>query len=719
MAQVNHEINGATPDSNVSTTEVTVTNNNEELSENLYRLVVLSEQHKEIAEESTTTTKEQLGFVRDSLDDIRDVLTDSSDVKKNQIGLAENQLAEMNKNINAMLGILEGQYNLQKESQDLIKRAAAEGKSTVKPTVAKKTTPIAPSTTSKLTGGLDDLLSTLTGLLGFGTKAGGPMLMLRQISRLPIRILTKSAGLILKSSMGIAKAGLKGLDLLTGRIVSKFASKVGSLMGGLVGKAGRLLAGILNLGVEKILPKLLMSLNVVGDIASMLSWVWEYIREGLFNAVKGNKFLEGIVSTVDRIIMPISNFFDDMGGAILGLFTGNTDKFKSRLKDMLQDLIDLGSGLIKPLLNIFNYAKSFLGGLASATWAAMTHPTEAVKAFTASMSETMKKANEEYNKATPIGLIQSSTERDQGKASPTGNLSGTQTKVAGGVTGTLIKGYDAVKMEALALSAGVSSGLSGMSLANFMGQLKTETQFKSSVESGAYTYQKARETFPKHAQQIRAMQLKDNKKDTDYVLDQRQLFNIVYGNRMGNTAADDGYKYRGRGLIQLTGKNNYIKYGNMLGIDLVNNPDLAADPEIAAKIAALYYKTSGAADKAAKGDLVGARKSVQGGSLGLSESANYTREYMAKLNAGQLSTLPAAPQYRAVSTSSGSVRMINNETGEATKTLSGLESSQLTAGMAQNQPQYQKYFTKSPVITPMVKPMMSVSTENIKPIPPD
>ena len=111
-----------------------------------------------------------------------------------------------------------------------------------------------------------------------------------------------------------------------------------------------------------------------------------------------------------------------MGGAILGLFTGNTDKFKSRLKDMLQDLIDLGSGLIKPLLNIFNYAKSFLGGLASATWAAMTHPTEAVKAFTASMSETMKKANEEYNKATPIGLIQSSTERDQGKASPTGNL---------------------------------------------------------------------------------------------------------------------------------------------------------------------------------------------------------------------------------------------------------------------------------------------------------
>lgn len=716
MAQVNHDINGATPDDNVSTTEVTITNNNEELSENLYRLVVLSEQHKEIAEESTTTTKEQLGFVRDSLDDIRDALTESSDVKKNQIGLAENQLGEMNKNINTMLGILEGQYNLQKESQDLVKRAASEGKSTVKPTVVKKTTPITPSTTSKLTGGLGDLLSTLTGLLGFGAKAAGPMKLLREISRLPIKILTKSAGLILKSSMSVAKAGLKGLDLITGKIVSKFASRVGSLMGGLVGKAGKLLAGSLKIGVEKILPKILLSLNVVGDIASMLSWVWEYIREGLFNAVKGNKFLEGLVSTVDRIIMPISNFFDDLGGAVLGLFTGNTAKVTAKMKNMLQDVADLSSGLINPILNIFNYAKTFLGGLATAAFAAMKNPWHAVDAFSASMAKTMNEAESNLSKTTPTGLMQSSAQRDLGQASQTGDMSGTTAQNSGGFFGTITKGYNAAKEEALALKAGISSGLSGLSLANFLGQLKTETGFKSSEESGKYTYDRARTVFPKYAQQITNLQNQSNKKGSDFV-DPRQLFNITYGGRMGNTAADDGYKYRGRGLIQLTGKNNYIKYGNMLGIDLVNNPDLAADPEIAAKIAALYYKTSGAADKAAKGDLVGARKSVQGGSLGLSESANYTREYMAKLNAGQMSPTTSAPQYRALPTSSGSVRMINNTTGEA---LSGAETAQLTAGMAQNMPQYQKYFNKpSPAITPMVKPMMSVSTENIKPIPQD
>ena len=69
------------------------------------------------------------------------------------------------------------------------------------------------------------------------------------------------------------------------------------------------------------------------------------------------------------------------------------------------------------------------------------------------------------------------------------------------------------------------------------------------------------------------------------------FFNHVYGGRsdLGN-APNEGYKYRGRGYFQLTGKANYQKYGDMLGIDLVNNPDLANDPKIAADIAIAYIK---------------------------------------------------------------------------------------------------------------------------------
>ena len=80
--------------------------------------------------------------------------------------------------------------------------------------------------------------------------------------------------------------------------------------------------------------------------------------------------------------------------------------------------------------------------------------------------------------------------------------------------------------------------------------------------------------------------------------DPKQFFNSVYGaegkgKELGNTEEDDGYKYRGRGFIQLTGKSNYAKYSKIaLGDEkiLLENPDLANDPEVAAKILAAYNK---------------------------------------------------------------------------------------------------------------------------------
>jgi len=62
------------------------------------------------------------------------------------------------------------------------------------------------------------------------------------------------------------------------------------------------------------------------------------------------------------------------------------------------------------------------------------------------------------------------------------------------------------------------------------------------------------------------------------------------GQSMGNTEDGDGYKYRGRGYIQLTGKNNYKAYSSAAGVDLVKNPDALLEPTVAAKVTAAFVK---------------------------------------------------------------------------------------------------------------------------------
>ena len=74
--------------------------------------------------------------------------------------------------------------------------------------------------------------------------------------------------------------------------------------------------------------------------------------------------------------------------------------------------------------------------------------------------------------------------------------------------------------------------------------------------------------------------------------DPEKLANRVYGDRMGNDNPGDGWLYRGRGPIQLTGKNNYRHVGNLIGQDLVGIPDLAAQPHFALEIAIAWWEDS-------------------------------------------------------------------------------------------------------------------------------
>jgi putative chitinase len=99
----------------------------------------------------------------------------------------------------------------------------------------------------------------------------------------------------------------------------------------------------------------------------------------------------------------------------------------------------------------------------------------------------------------------------------------------------------------------------------------------------------------------------------------------LYDNRkdLGNRGRPDGNSFKGRGFVQLTGRANYTRFSKELGRgdDLVQNPELANDPEIAADLLALFLKSKEAAIRAAldDNDLAHARRFVNGGSHGLPE----------------------------------------------------------------------------------------------------
>jgi len=92
---------------------------------------------------------------------------------------------------------------------------------------------------------------------------------------------------------------------------------------------------------------------------------------------------------------------------------------------------------------------------------------------------------------------------------------------------------------------------------------------------------------------------------------------------LGNVQPGDGVRYKGRGLIQLTGRANYGSYGKKLGVDLIGHPDLAAAFPAAIQTAALYWNDHGLNALADKDQVVAITKKINGGVNGLSERELY------------------------------------------------------------------------------------------------
>ena len=100
-----------------------------------------------------------------------------------------------------------------------------------------------------------------------------------------------------------------------------------------------------------------------------------------------------------------------------------------------------------------------------------------------------------------------------------------------------------------------------------------------------------------------------------------QIANIVYADRLGNgsQASGDGWKYRGRGLIQITGKSNYRDCGAVLGLELLSNPSLLEIPTNAAMSAGWFWSTSGLNALADAGQFETMTRRINGGLNGLAD----------------------------------------------------------------------------------------------------
>jgi putative chitinase len=104
-----------------------------------------------------------------------------------------------------------------------------------------------------------------------------------------------------------------------------------------------------------------------------------------------------------------------------------------------------------------------------------------------------------------------------------------------------------------------------------------------------------------------------------YARNPEKIANKVYGGRMGNAdeSSGEGWKYRGRGIKQLTGKENYQRCSEALGVDLVSDPDKLLDPKYAALSAGWFWNKHNLNDLADKSDIETMTKRINGGLLGL------------------------------------------------------------------------------------------------------
>ncbi len=155
----------------------------------------------------------------------------------------------------------------------------------------------------------------------------------------------------------------------------------------------------------------------------------------------------------------------------------------------------------------------------------------------------------------------------------------------------------------------------GLRLAGFLSQCSHESAgFRATVENLNYGTRALLSLFPGRFNTAEAVA---------YARQPERIANRIYGGRMGNgpETSGDGWRFRGRGFIQLTGHDNYVTFGLAIGDSgsLLVDPDSVALPDLAARSAAWFWTTHGLNEIADTGDVVRMTRAINGGTMGLDD----------------------------------------------------------------------------------------------------
>jgi putative chitinase len=148
--------------------------------------------------------------------------------------------------------------------------------------------------------------------------------------------------------------------------------------------------------------------------------------------------------------------------------------------------------------------------------------------------------------------------------------------------------------------------------AAFIGQCAHESaNFKVLQENLNYSAEGLMKTWPSRFSDLQTA--------NQYAHNPQKIAGKVYNGRMGNTSEEEASKFFGRGLIQLTGKENYERCGNAIGADFVGQPDLLAEPNYAALSAGWFWNKHGLNELADAQEHGQITKRINGGTLGLDD----------------------------------------------------------------------------------------------------